>query len=188
MSRPHGVAVVLSVLALCAGLAGCATDGNDQLTSGSSSAYAVSPSSSPPAVTFSYKPGPVAASVDDAEVTLRPFGFSRGADITNAPIVQAGDGCNGEAFGSSTGSVVVVEPGGCSLDSKYANSVKAGASGLLVAEVAPLDEQVGQWSSPPLTMTSIPVLFSTSPDSAEELKKGGAVSIQFAASVGQSEN
>ncbi|WP_158539967.1 PA domain-containing protein [Williamsia limnetica] len=128
------------------------------------------------------------ASVDGAEVALRPFGFSRGADIANVSIVQAGDGCNGEAFGDSPGSVVVVEPGGCPIDSKYANSVKAGASGLLVAEVAPLDEQAGQWSSPPLTMTGIPVLFSTSPDSAELLKKGGAVSIQFAASVGESEN
>lgn len=192
MSKPYGTAGFWCVLALFAGLTGCATDGSEQLTSAGSSTfkstYAVPSSSIPPVVVYSYTPGPVDADVDESAVSLRPFGFSLGANLANAPIFQLGNGCDGDTFGNRAGSVVVVAPGGCPIDSKYANAVKADAAGLLVAEVAPLDEKGGQWSSPPLTLTRIPVLFSTSPDSADLLMRGHTVSIQFVASVGEGEN
>ncbi|PZT89536.1 MAG: hypothetical protein DI630_32045 [Gordonia sp. (in: high G+C Gram-positive bacteria)] len=175
MKTSIAVAFVAStVLAGCAGApdAGKVTNG------------AASPSSSLPAPTkYEYVASDVDAMVDGAPVQLRPFPFSIGANAVEARLSSAlGDGCT-ENGSDVKGQWVVLPRGGCTFERKYETARRAGASGLVITSSDPLPD--GRWQTPPIDLTTIPMLVTDDQDSVRRLVDGASVTVSFDASVKQ---
>ncbi|MEO9329525.1 PA domain-containing protein [Gordonia aurantiaca] len=166
--------VASTVLAGCGG----STDAGE-VTNG-----AASPSSSLPAPTkYEYVASAVDAMVDGAPVQLRPFPFSIGAKAVDVRLSTAlGDGCT-ENGSDVKGQWVVVPRGGCTFERKYETARRAGASGLVITSSDPLPD--GRWQTPPIDLTTIPMLVTDDQDSVRRLVDGASVTVSFDASVKQ---
>lgn len=181
MSKPTAMKTSIAVAFVASTvLTGCGgTTDAGEVTNG-----AASPSSSLPAPTkYEYVASEVDAMVDDAPVQLRPFPFSTGAKAVEARLSSAlGDGCT-ETSPDVKGQFVVVPRGGCTFERKYENARRAGASGLVITSSDPLPD--GRWQTPPIDLTTIPMLVTDDPASVRRLVDGASITVSFDASVKQ---